>query len=308
MFEDNNPGYLNPLYAQSLNDFGEPMELKYSGGWILKRPILRTSNFDGMGCYPIFACRNWDGLRQDLKQLSESKRLVSLSLVTDPFGEYTHTDLSRYFKDLAKPYKQHFIVDLSRPKREFVDAHHQHNARKALKLVEIETCDTPEQYLDEWVALYGNLIERHNIKGVARFSRSAFEAQLQVPGIVAFRASRDGVPVGMLLWYIQEEVGYYHLGAYSPEGYKLNASFALFWTLLDYFASMGLKWLSLGAGAGVHGNEEDGLTRFKRGWSTGVRTAYFCGRIFDAEKYERLSQARGILGTTYFPAYRSNEI
>lgn len=95
----------------------------------------------------------------------------------------------------------------------------------------------------------------------------------------------------------------------SPKkpGYELGASFALFSYSLDYFARLGLEWLSLGAGAGAGPGAESGLTRFKQGWSTGVRTAYFCGRIFDEQKYQEIVRSRGATATEYFPAYRAGE-
>lgn len=301
-----NSGYLHPLYAQSLIEFGEPIELPASKGWILKRPIPETPHFDGMGCYPIFACQNWQSLGKDLSCVGN--QLVSLSLVTDPFGGYNQQELSQYFKDIARPYKEHFVVDLRRRPEEFVAVHHQRNSHKALRTVTVEICTEPVQFLDEWVSLYGNLIERHGINGIARFSREAFAKQLSIPGIIAFRALLDGRIAGMLLWYIQGEMGYYHLGAYSPEGYQQKVSFALFWRLMEYFADTGLRWLSLGAGAGIEGDEKDGLTRFKRGWSTGTRTAFFCGRIFDERKYKEIVSARHIQNTSYFPTYRANEL
>ena len=79
--------------------------------------------------------------------------------------------------------------------------------------------------------------------------------------------------VGMILWYCQGEVGYYHLAAYSPRGYAENASYALFWASAERLRGR-VRWLSLGAGAGATCDGADGLTRFKRGWSPLVRPAY----------------------------------
>ena len=121
-----------------------------------------------------------------------------------------------------------------------------------------------------------------------------------------FRAVHQGVSVGMTLWYIQGEVGYYHLAAYSDVGYALRASFALFAGAIEYFATR-LRWLNLGAGAGIHSASSDGLTRFKRGWATGTRTAYLCGRICDPARYAEVVQARGVSGADYFPLYRKGE-
>ncbi len=75
------------------------------------------------------------------------------------------------------------------------------------------------------------------------------------------------------------------LGAFSELGYSLRASFALFTHAIEHFAASGLRFLDLGGGAGVKGRGPDGLTQFKKGWSNGARTVYFCGRIFDRNKY-----------------------
>jgi len=298
-------GYINPAYIQSLDEFGVPLALKRSGGWLLQRKIAGFEGEDAMWPYPIFSCLDWNALSEDLNELED--RLVCVSIVTDPFGDYDATLLEQCFGDVVMPFKKHFVVGLGQPLDGFVEPHHRRNARKALEILQVEKCENPEDHLDDWLELYNTLIERHSIKGIVAFSRRSFAGQLKVPGMVAFRALHEGRTVGMLLWYVQNKIGYYHLGAYSPQGYKLGASFALFWTVINYFSSNGLNWLSIGAGAGADGGGSDGLTRFKKGWSTNVRTAYFCGRIFDRRKYQEIVEAKGVPDTKFFPAYRFGE-
>lgn len=298
-------GYLHHAYAESLAEFGMPRELPHCGGWILERQIPGFPYLDAMGCYPLFSCQDWSQLDTDLEEIGNE--LVSLSLVADPFGAYNETHLRQCFKDVVIPFKEHFVVDLRRPMKTFVSQHHRRNARKALRALHIEKCADPTQFLDDWMNLYANLIKRHNIRGITAFSRYAFEKQLSVPGTVAFRAVYEDKTVGMLLWYVQGELGYYHLGAHSDTGYELRASFALFWRASEYFAENGLRWLNLGADAGVEGGSTGGLSRFKCGWSTGTRIAYFCGRIFDHAKYSEIVRTKGISATDYFPAYRKGE-
>jgi hypothetical protein len=295
-------GYLHPQYAQSLAEFGQPRALPNAGGWILEQRIPDTSAFDATGCYPLFTCQNWHQLDLDLEELSSD--LIALSLVTDPFGDFARAHLQRWFPDLVVPFKEHLVVDLSRPLTTFVSPHHQRYARKALQQLHVERCKEPMQFLDDWMHCYQTLIERHHIQGIRAFSRAAFAQQLAVPGLVMFRAVFDCATVGMLLWYVQDTVGYYHLGAFTPVGYKQRSSFALFWSAFEYFADHGLQWLNLGAGAGLTKLSTDGLTQFKRGWSTGTRTAYFCGRIFKPATYAEIVQARGGATDGYFPAYR----
>jgi hypothetical protein len=297
--------YLHPLYAESLSEYGTPRQLTRCGAWILQRQVQDFPYFDAMGMYPLFSCTNWAEVHLDLEELEG--QLVSISAVTDPFGEYDPEYLRSCFRDVIFPFKQHFIVDLNQPLKSFVHSHHRRKAKKALEAVTVEQCVNLDAHLDDWVRLYGHLIEKHHIKGLSAFSRNSFKGQFQVPGMVAFRAVNEGETVGMLLWYIQKRIGYYHLGAYSPRGYELGASFALFWIAIQYLAESGLHWLSIGAGAGTQNNGQDGLTRFKRGWSTGIRTAYFCGRILDQRKYQEIVASKALPPVKFFPAYRFGE-
>src|SRR5207237_160064 len=112
-------GYAHPGYAASLLEFGRPRALIQSGGWILERPIPGANARDAMGCYPIFSCRDWSLLKSDLVELSGD--LVSLVLVADPFGNFTEKLLGDTFKDLLTPFKEHFVIDLCEPLKDFVD-------------------------------------------------------------------------------------------------------------------------------------------------------------------------------------------
>jgi hypothetical protein len=297
-------GYLHPAYCESLVEFGRPLLLPQSRAWILERSVPNSEFSDAMGCYPLFQCADWSGLNNDLATLKSN--LVSLAVVTDPFGNYEFEYLKTCFPDVAKPFKDHFVVDLNQELDEFIHPHHRRNARKALRRLTVEHCAKPIDYLEDWLRLYSILVERHNIKGMTAFSRQSFAKQLQVPGLLAFRAAYEGATVGMVLWYKQGNRAYYHLGAYDSRGYELGASFALFDLSIAWLAGAGLAWLDLGSGAGI-GREEQGLTRFKQGWSTGVRTAYFCGRVFDSEVYRQLSEMHGSSAVSYFPAYRAGE-
>jgi len=298
-------GYLHPDYAFSLAEFGSPQELPRSKGWILSRPIPGSPHQDAMGCYPLFSCKDWSMLNYDLEELENT--LVTLSLVTDPFGAYDETYLQQCFRDVVTRYKKHYIVDLRRPVDEIVCKHHRYYARKALKSVSIEECPDPTLLLEEWLEFYSNLMKKHKFKGIKAFSKKAFLKQMNTPGMVMFRAISRDVSVGAHLWYLQGDVAHSHLAALSTQGYDIGASYALYWVAIEYFAQKGLHWLNLGSGAGVKSDTSDGLSQFKRGWATGTKTAYFCGRIFDHAKYSEIVKAKGIRSKDYFPAYRKGE-
>ncbi len=296
-------GYLHPGYAESLAEFGLPLALPRSGGHLLLRPIPGTDAHDAMGCYPLCCCRDWAGLRADLAELRD--QLVSVTLVTDPFGAYDEVLLRSTF-DRVLAYKQHFAADLGKRWEEFTSARHRKYGRKARQQIAVEVCADPGARLEEWVALYAHLTERHGITGLRAFSRAAFARQLAVPGMVMFRATAGGETLSLDLWYVQGEVAQAHLVGTSPRGYELQVSYGLKLFILQYFTGK-VRWLNLGAGAGLAASPGNGLTEFKRGWTSGTRPAYLCGLTLNAARYDEISRARGVLPTDYFPAYRKNE-
>lgn len=298
-------GYIHAGYANSFQEFGVPIKLTQSQGWALKRQIAGTPYCDAMTCYPLLVCQNWDMLGADLDDLEGD--LVSIAVVTDPFGDYDETLLKQAFLHKVIPFKTHFIIELAENPENYISRHHRRYARKALRSVTVEICEHPIDFLDDWITCYQTLIERHHIRGIARFSPSSFSKQLQVPGLTMVRASYQGQTVGIILWCSHQNIGYYHLGAYTALGYQLKASFALFWQSIIYFSDLGFTHLNLGAGAGISREATDGLSRFKRDWSNDTRLAYFCGRIFDCNRYETLATSKNAQDDTYFPIYRKGE-
>ncbi len=258
-----------------------------------------------MGCYPLFACRDWSQLYVDLEGLGD--KLVCLALVTDPFGDYDPAYLHQCFRDVVIPFKEHFVIDLTKSRKEIVSHHHRRYARRALEKVWVEEHHHPTQFLDEWMTLHKTLIDRRNIKGIKAFSRATFAKQLSMQGAVVLRAVCQDRTVGAQVWMIQEEVAYGHVLAFSDVGYELGAGYALYWFAIEHFADK-VRWLNIGGMPGLNSHGAEGLSWFKRGWSTGTRTAYFCGRIFDRKLYTEIVKARGISATDYFPAYRQGEI
>jgi hypothetical protein len=290
-------GYADSCYAQSLAEFGTPRALPRCGGWLLERP-LADGAYDLMGPYPLFACRAWAGLADDLEALED--QAVSVALVADPLGDADERELRQAFPDLMRPYKRHQVRDLERPWQP--PAHHRRQLRRAAAAVEVEVCAEPLRHLDDWMRLYSLLAERHRLVGIRAFSRSAFQRQLALAGLVAVRAERDGVTVGMTLWLLDGRRAHYHLGAYSREGYDVSASYAVFDGALRQLRDSGARWVDIGGPAGD--GTAAGLERFKRGWANDERIAHLCGRVLDRRAYQRLAGGRA---ADWFPAYRASE-
>lgn len=291
-------GYLHENYAAALSHVGQPRHLERCGAWIIERPIQGTRLSDATGCYPLFCCDNWDAVGEELSEFAGT--CVSLTLVTDPFGEWTPTMLATDFPDFCRPFKTHHIIELAASPLAGLGQNHKRNIRHALGNLRFEVLSDPMEYFSDWIGLYAQLVERHGIRGVADFSISSFERQFRTPGLTAIAAVRDERTVGMTLWYRNGEHAYYHLAGYSEEGYSYSAAFGMFHTAVEYLAAEGIRKINLGAGLDEKG--EDGLSRFKRGWANAGRQVFLCGRIFDRSAYAQLS---GAPSTGYFPAYRA---
>jgi hypothetical protein len=296
-------GYGAARHAEALSEFGAPLELPRSRSWVLARRVPGTPYMDAMGCYPVFACDDWSRLGEDLEALSG--RIVSLALVTDAFGNWTEPMLRQCF-DRVKLFKEHRVYDLTLPPERHVARSHRRNARRALRRLRVEVTPDPARHLDEWTALYSALIERHRIRGIRAFSAFSFAQQLRVPGVAMLRAFHEDRVIAAQLWYVQGEVGYCHLTAGSSLAYTLDAADALYWSAIQHFRGT-LRWLDIGASAGLAGDGGDGLTAFKSGWSTGIRPVFCCGRVLDPGRYDEILRGRQSQPTDYFPAYRQGE-
>lgn len=301
--KNNFTGYQHKHYAESLAEFGRPLELKHSGAWVLERSIPGSDFKDVVGCYPLFSCREWTQLPLDIKEME--KKWVSFSLVTDPFDSFTETLLRENFMDVCFSYKKHFVLNLNSDFEQTVSSHHKRNVKKGIKALSVTKVEEPVLLLDRWMELYSLLIEKHHIKGIAGFSRDAFLKQMITPGLKMFKASYGNDIAGLVIFYEKEDTVYYHLGAYNETGYKFQASYAIFWEAIHYFKDKGFHWFNFGSGSGIQENQTDGLSRFKKGWASDTRTAYFCGKILNPEVYKELVETSEGKSIGFFPAYRS---
>jgi hypothetical protein len=290
-------GYLSGAYIESFAALGRSIRLAHSKGWVIARKVPGSGALDAMGPYPIFCCQHWDRLEEDLATLPPE--LASLTIVPDPFGEYTVEQLRGLF-DVVHPHRARFIARLDEAPGRFVSGHHQKYAAKGLAMVEIERCQDPALHLVEWLALYGSTAERHAIHDFRAFSEAAFRAQLATPGLVMFRARLDGKTVAMHLWMTMGDVAYGHLAGHHPDAYRTHAPYALYWSALEWLRTR-VRFVDLGSGTG---GSSDGLAFFKRGWSNESRQGWICGRVVNDVLYRELTAGRTAVDSTYFPPYR----
>jgi hypothetical protein len=292
-------GYRSGAYARSFAARGALRHLAGADAWLLLRAVPDAGGaIDASGLYPLLACADWGALSEDLIELDGE--VVSIVAVADALGGHAPEELAAAFPALVRPFKQHLVVDCELGVPDVLPSNHRRNLRRAARVLEVQHDVDVELAVPDWIRLYGELIRRHDIRGIAAFTPAELEAQLRAPGVRVVRAMLAGVTVAMQVWMVDGDAAYYHLGASAPEGYQHAASFALFDRAIRHLAEE-VRVIDLGAGPGAADDREHGLVRFKRPWANRVATAYLCGRISSPLAYERL--ANGAPGT-WFPAYR----
>ncbi len=293
--------YGSPEYIASLTEFGRPHHLQNCDGWILTRSIAGTEHADAMGPYPIFQCRNWSALATDLAAINEN--LVSLVLVSDPLSGLTETDWRSIFTDHCQSFKTHYLADLQQAPEQFAAGRHHSYARKARQKLDIRHGGEARLWLDDWLILYDDLIARHQIRGIAAFSRPAFTVLFGLNNLHVFIAAESGKTMAMQLWLEEPPFALYHLGASAEQGYANRASYGLMLTALEFFRERGISSVNLGGAAGLQ-EKQDGLAQFKSGWSNRREQVYLLGKIFDQSLYREISAGLHP-ALNYFPKYRA---
>jgi hypothetical protein len=299
-------GYRHPEYAQSFKNEGHPRLLEYSQGWIVERQAPFNGRYiDAMGLYPLFSCKAWNSLPLDLELLRESD-LVNLVLVTDPLLNDSERRLFTQF-EVVRPFKTHYLAELKHSPEQTVSKHHAYYARKAAKEIDVEVVENPLSFLDEWQALYAQLIARYKITDMRTFSKDSFAKLLGMPDVFLYRALRKNRLVGSQIVLLQDDVAFAHLAAFTDEGYKLSASYILDWYALEHLRGKA-RIVNWGGGSSLTNIKKDGLAQYKRGWSTQQRTSYILGTVFDQTAYAKLcKEACSNKIATYFPVYRYDE-
>jgi len=297
-------GYSSQGYAASLGHIGEAMELPDSGVWLLRRAISGSDLVDACGCYPLMSCTRGTELIDDFDSMQGS--VVSVTAVLDPLATPGRDECERAFCDLYRPFKRHYLVDLSIDQHGQRSTHHRRSVRRALRDVVVEHAEDPRVYASEWAGLYRNLIRDYAFEGdPAAFTEEGLAQQLALDGAHYYRALIDGVCQSACLWLEQDDHIVYHLGASSKVGRDSKASFALFDRALGDAGERGLARANLGGAAGLEDDEQDGLAMFKRGWSSESVDAYLGGRILDREAYSAL--CNGEEAGPFFPTYRAKD-
>lgn len=153
--------------------------------------------------------------------------------------------------------------------------------------------------------LYDSLVLHHRITDLRRFSAESFAKLFTIKGVFLLLALNENKIVGAQILMQDGSIIYAHLAAFTPEGYRLGASYLLD-DLTIRISVNKFEYVNWGGAHGLHGSDRSGLAFYKRGWATDFRTSYIVGCVLNDEIYENLS-VRQYEESDYFPLYRKGE-
>lgn len=290
--------YASGAYADSLSHLGGVVPVPEWGGFVLSREIPGGGQ-DAAGTYPIAVLAedaDWAAGLERLRRL----RFVSVTLVVGPTHRWQIQDLRRCFQ-VVNPFKTHYLRRNHLPFA--YGKHHRYEVRRALGRMVVGEFALGN-HLDDWTALQAKLAWRHNLGSIHAFPRRHFELLGRMSGVTAMGAWMEGTLVSAHLWVSDGRYVHSHLAASSEEGYRARASYAVYDQSIRRFS--GAELVNLGGGAGLRDDPEDGLVRFKRGFSNDASPAYLCGAVLDEARYDNLIRQRDGRGNRhFFPAYRA---
>jgi len=295
-------GYQSPAYRDSFRPFGEVLTLPGSGLHVLKRP-LPDGHHDLVGLYPFSSCPSWAGLAGDLDSLRGSGA-VALSLVSDPFRKDEAVAAMSGWA-VCRPFKTHWVVDLTGDWRAGRSRNTRYYAAKGCAAQEVFVSDDPAGFAKKFWTLYADAADRLGMGSMQRLSPAIIAGHLALPDAFLVVARTGDGPTGAMITVDMGEAAHLHVMGMTAAAAKLHTSYALFHTALDHLEARGCRLVSLGGGAGLTNDPEDGLYRFKKRWATEARTTYLGGAVLDPKAYAALTTRSGAAVSSYFPAYRA---
>src|ERR1700676_2706717 len=173
--------YSTATYANALSHWGEAFSVPEWGCHVIVRDL--AGGADAFGTYPIAAVAADADLPGGLERLRRSG-LIAVTLVLDDFHRPSLVDLKKHFS-VVRPYKTHYIRRHALPFA--YGRHNRYEVARALRKVSIRQFDLADHY-PEWLALYGNLVERHRLTGLHDFPLNHFAALQRLAGATTIGA------------------------------------------------------------------------------------------------------------------------
>jgi len=144
--------------------------------------------------------------------------------------------------------------------------------------------------------IYMEEMIRKNAPKHLRFSAEFFDALQELACMDLFVISCQDQIIGGFIAATGKHIAHHFLSATRHEFWDIRPNNLLFTEVIKYYHQNGFLFFDFQGG-------REGVFRFKCNFSDNRRKFYVGKKIFDHDKYDRLSQS---IKTNFFPAYREN--
>lgn len=300
------------LYPFFLRDIDDDLVAAADGHGGRLRDIISPYGYGGplhwgIGDVDEVTAQFWqtfDAWAEQNAVVSEFSRLTLFTETLVPYEGVTRKRQTNYVRDLSVSPE-----DLAQKVAPKVRS----NVRRAQREGVTTVIDTTGEFVDDFVRIYTETMQRRDSADWYRFERPFFEGiHAALPGQFAYvYAQHDGRLVSVDLLLFGEDTGYYFLGGTEAAAFGVRPNDLVKMESMRWLQANGRRRYVLGGGVSA----EDSLERYKRGFALEGQYDYFTGeRIISPQRYESLLAAhrrrmeeRGLPfddSSDFFPAYR----
>lgn len=225
--------------------------------------------------------------------------VVTMYFLSHPCSSVQHSDV-------AQPYRTCYLIDLTQSEDELwarLNSGHRYEIKKSLKLTGLEISSDYHLWVNDFIRLYYQTIDRVGASPVYRFSEETLLRLAQHPGSILLGALVDHKLEAAVLLLSEQGIAEYFINAATPSGKFLTR--LLLWKGMIQLKMDGNQIFNLGGGA----TESDDLDTFKRRFGGHAAAVYLVKDILNQDEYASLCSAycsADDLARGLFPPYYYN--
>lgn len=305
------------------SDNGNPVLLYYNKGndrainVVLSRDISMDENFSGIICpgeyYDLISpygyggyignVTDWSSLIEEHREYCERHNYVCEFVRFELFSDYY-----KYYDGIVETRTHNVVRSLSLSDEDIWKDFKQKvrkNVNKASRIgLECYT-ENKGEYLDDYLRIYYETMERTNAKKSFFFSRRFFEDLIKMKSnTMFFHVIYEGRIISTELVLYGSENCYSYLGGTKADFFEMRPNDYLKYEIIKWAKQKGLKNFVLGGGYG----SDDGIFQYKASFAPqGIYDFHIGKRVFNVKTYEKLVCLRNNneLNYSFFPLYRS---
>lgn len=278
----NDRKFINKIEKEKYFDFATPYGY---GGWIIEG-------------------NNVENLFEEYEEWIIKNDIISEFVRFHPVIK-NHLESEKFYE--VKPLGEVVCMDISSPDLIWnnISSKNRNVIRKSIKNgVRIFNGRFPGIY-DKFRNIYNKTMERDNANEYYYFSKAFYQSILSdmEQNAQIFYAEKDEVIISASIILAANGMLNYYLSGSIKEYSNLAATNLLLYKVALWGNANGYKSFYLGGGVG---SEEDGLFKFKRAFYKGELSRFYIGKkIYNQEKYDKLTNMRENNENEYFPQYRA---